>query len=207
MADKFKACSVSGCNGNASRTKFGAKGFCRMHYGMLRRHGDPLGGRPNGDLMRFVHETALPYGGKDCLIWPYGKKGSGYGQIRVNGKQRMAHRYVCISAHGEPPTLKHEAAHSCGNRSCVNPNHLSWKTRSSNQADRVIHGTHRRGERNKLAKLTEEQAIEIISLKEIVSKRSLAKKFGVSATTIAQIHNGQRWGWLTEALAKSRVVC
>lgn len=50
---------------------------------------------------------------------------------------------MCQKAHGDPPSPKHDAAHSCGrgHEGCVNPNHLSWKTKKQNQADRITHGT------------------------------------------------------------------
>lgn len=44
MADRFSACSIEGCNGNAHYTARGRHGLCCSHYHRLKRHGDPLGG-------------------------------------------------------------------------------------------------------------------------------------------------------------------
>lgn len=41
MAERFSACSVEGCNGNAHYTAQGKKGLCGKHYKKLRQHGDP----------------------------------------------------------------------------------------------------------------------------------------------------------------------
>ena len=80
MADKFKACSVVDCNGNAHSSKEGRGGFCRPHYRRMRRHGDPLGGKAeNGEPKRFYKEVVLPYEGDECIIWPYNKSASRYG--------------------------------------------------------------------------------------------------------------------------------
>lgn len=199
MADKFKACSIEGCNGNSHRSAHGSGGLCCAHYQRRKRLGDALaGGTMHGDLMRFAVEEALPYGGKDCLIWPFSRDGKGYGRLKIDGVSVAAHRYICKMAHGTPPTPEHEAAHSCGkgHLGCVNPNHLSWKTRPGNFADKLTHGTHNRGERHPLAKITEEVAREIISLKGKETQASVANRFGLAQTTVSQIQRGARWGWV-----------
>lgn len=191
----FKTCSVPDC----SRPNF-ANGYCNAHYKRLRRHGDPLCGRtPEGEPLRFIHEVALKHTSNDCLIWPFSKDGHGYGTVRV-GKHVGAHRYICELVHGEPPTPEHEASHSCGkgHEACISPIHLDWKTTMQNQADRLVHGTHNRGERNGHAKLTEADVREILALKGVELQRKLAEKFGVSGQAISQIHIGKKWAWLSE---------
>lgn len=66
-----------------------------------------------------------------CLIWPFVSKLHGYGQFGYLGKNYYAHRFMCELAHGPAPSPLHEAAHSCGrgHEGCVNPQHLSWKTK------------------------------------------------------------------------------
>lgn len=78
----------------------------------------------------------------ECLIWPFAKISTGYGQFRRNGTRVYAHRIMCELAHGKCPTNKKEAVHTCRNTSCVNPNHLRWATHIENMQDRTLHGTH-----------------------------------------------------------------
>lgn len=63
--------------------------------------------------------------GDECLLWPFSGNWNGYGHLGIKGKIHKAHRIMCKLAHGEPPTSKHVAAHSCHNPPCVNPKHLS----------------------------------------------------------------------------------
>lgn len=150
--------------------------------------------------IRFVHEVALAHEGDECLMWPFSLT-DGYGKIKDGEKWFGAHRYICLLVHGDPPSPNSQASHSCGNgdKGCVSPNHISWKTPSGNQSDRLIHGTHSRGERSGTAKLTEQQAREILRLKGKIPQTSLAKRYGVAPSTIGMIHNGTNWFWLPEA--------
>src|SRR5690606_10732407 len=113
-------------------------------------------------------------------------KNSGYGQVFFDGKMHIASRYVCAQVHGEPPTPKHEAAHSCGNGSlgCITPSHLSWKTSAENTADQVLHGTLPRGERNGQSKLTDDDVRQILALKGRKSHRDIADSFGISTSNV-----------------------
>lgn len=190
-----RLCSIDGC-GKSHK----AKGCCHAHYLRLLRHGDPLGGGTSkGELLRWIHEVAIHHVGDDCLHWPYGNYGNGYGQFTIHGKKVGAHRYVCELAHGEAPTPDHDAAHSCGkgHEGCIAPDHLEWKTTAENMADKLVHDTHQRGERQWNAKLTEDNAREIIGLKGVESLTSLAARFGVARQTIYNIHAGRTWNWVT----------
>jgi len=188
-------CSVPGCE-----SRFKAKGLCNKHYQRLRANGDPVLTKktPNGEAIGYFRDVVLQYEGKDCLFWPYGRNVKGYGILTTatKGDSHYVHRLVCEAAHGAPPTQKHEAAHSCGTPPCVAKNHLSWKTREGNQADRLLHGTHNRGEKHNMVKLKEAQVIEIRALKGLETQRSIAKRYGVTFQTISVIQSGRIWSWL-----------
>lgn len=189
-----RLCSIPDC-GKPAR----GHGLCSAHYTRWRRRGDPLGvSTSHGEPARFVAETVLPYDGVDCLIWPYGRNKHGYAFMWHNKTMAPAYRIVCEQAHGAPPTPKHEAAHSCGKgkNGCVNPHHLSWKTKAGNQADRLEHGTHQLGTKNAMVKLTEDDVRTIRALKGQISTRDIAAKFGVGRMAIGKIHRRERWGWL-----------
>lgn len=129
--------------------------------------------------------------GDECLLWPFGKV-RGYGQMSIGTKKiKKAHRVMCQLAHGPGPTPKHEAAHKCGNRACVNPMHLSWKTRSENQAESVAMGRFWSG--GKRGKLNREQAVQIRALKGRLSQTKIAEQFGVTHSNVAKIHRGELW--------------
>jgi hypothetical protein len=201
MADRFKACSVEGCNGNTDKSKGGRRGFCRSHYGFLKRNGDPLARKramsPHGEPMRFLKEVVAPYSGDDCLSWPYATL-RGYGQIRIDGRLEYTHRVVCAMVNGEPASPDLIAAHSCGNGryGCVNPKHLRWATSKENGEDAVAHGSTPRGEKNRFAKLTEGEVLEIRSLRGKATHNEIAAHYGICASNVSIIQTGKSWTYL-----------
>ena len=189
-------CSVAACNKPATH-----RGWCGVHYGRWRRHGDPLGGgTANGEPRRFLETVVMPFEGDECLPWPYATNSAGYGKLSVDGKLVHVHRLACEARWGPPPSPKHEAAHSCGkgHLGCCNPKHVSWKTPAENQRDKLAHGTAARGAKNALAKLSEEDVREIRRLRGLVSEKEIAKMFGVSRGCISGIFTGKNWSWLND---------
>lgn len=177
-----------------------ARGFCESHYRRWKRHGDPLGGGvSNGTLPDWIDRVALQHPGKECLIWPFGRHKDGYAQGSYPGiETKHASRAICWLKHGPPPTPEHDAAHSCGNgrRGCVNPAHISWKTRAENEADKIPHGTLVRGSAHVNSRLTEADVQGIRELLGKISHQEIAARFGVSRATISLIAAGRTWGWL-----------
>lgn len=195
MADKF-VCSIPEC-GKPHR----AYGFCKSHARKFKLYGDPLGGRTaNGAPLQFITEIALKHAGNDCLKWPFGTDGNGRGMAWIDGRHELVNRYVCTLIHGDPPTPQHHAAHSCGkgHESCISPNHLSWKTKAENEADKLVHGTHNRGERHGRSKLTEAEVRKILDLKGIRTQSEIGSEFNVSEFTVRAIHQRRIWAWLPD---------
>jgi hypothetical protein len=182
-------CSIDGCNKPVR-----ALGFCRAHHLRNWRYGNPLGGgEPRGNARKFIDDH-VNYQGDDCLIWPFAKTPAGYGDVNYPKMRHMlAHRVMCVLAHGKPPSKIHQAAHSCGNgqNGCVNPNHLYWATPQENIDDKKLHGTQPWGEQIHTAKLTFEQARIIKYTNE--SPYVLAAIFNVSPATIMHIKAGRTW--------------
>lgn len=179
MADSQHICAVAGCH-NPKITR----GFCNAHYLRLKRHGDPLGGATSkGEPLRWAKALAKnpPEG---CVEWPFASNGNGYGWAWYQGKRIGAHRLLLALATGENPSDK-EAAHGpCHNRACVNPNHLSWSTRSENVND------HKRdGHKGHI--LCADDAKKIRSSSAAVE--ALSKKYGVGISTIYKIKQGKLW--------------
>lgn len=92
----------------------------------------------------------------DCIEWPFGRDRDGYGvfYLSPNGDRRQrktsANRAVSLLTFGDPPADGMHAAHSCHNRSCINPRHLRWATVQENiddrEARRHTFQPHRKGQ-------------------------------------------------------------
>lgn len=186
-----KPCSFPGCDRDTSK---GANGLCGAHRLQMKTSGvlKPIRVRTALDWLR----AHVAHDGDACLTWPYSlDKKTGHGSVNVNRKIEDPSRLMCRLAHGEPPTSKHEAAHSCGkgHEGCVNPRHLSWKTHTENMADCLIHGTRALGERHGLAKLTEGQVVAIREFAHTMKQKSIAEMFGVSDGAIYSIVHRENW--------------
>ena len=70
---------------------------------------------------------------------------------------------------------------------------VRWGTPRSNQADRLVHGTDQRGEKNHQAKLTSENVREIRALLTTLTCSAIARKYNVSRMLISQIKRGVAW--------------
>lgn len=191
---RTRICAIDGCG-----AKIDCHGLCASHASRLARHGDPLGGTTNrGACIKFMAEVAIPFAGDECLTWPFGTNGVGYGTFHINRKAVSAHVHVCTTVHGDRPSRDHEAAHTCGNghRGCCNPRHLRWATRKENKDDMNRHGTSPRGRQNPQSRLTEADVRSIRSMKGAKTERQIAEQFGVAPGTIGAIHRRKIWGWL-----------
>lgn len=192
MKNRIKICAIVECG-----MRIRARGFCYKHYRRWERHGDPLGGVAfQGEALLWL-EKHRHFDGVDCLLWPFLRFPRGYGLVHKDGRNRLVHRIMCEYRHGPTPTPKHQAAHTCGkgHLGCVNPLHLDWKTAKENHADRLIHGTSERGERNCNAKLTREN-VRAIRAAEGYSQDELGRRYGVSGSVVSSIKRGVTWAWL-----------
>ena len=63
-----------------------------------------------------------------CWNWRHGKSAQGHGRLNVGqGRSEYAHRFAYEQHHGPIPSGA-AVVHTCGNYSCVNPEHLSMET-------------------------------------------------------------------------------
>jgi len=182
-------CTVKGCN-----RPHHAKGLCELHYQRGQRYGSPLS-EPKFCRMQWL-ERHRNYHGDNCLKWPFSVSPHGRGSATLNGKVISAPRAMCILAHGEPPSEKHHAAHTCGkgHEGCMNPRHLVWKTPAENAADMIEHGTLRKGEAINTTKLTEDQVREIRRSNE--SPADLGRRYGVTRQSIYRVRKRLSWSWV-----------
>ena len=130
-----------------------------------------------------------------CLEWTGCKLSSGYGIVRILGKNIRVHRIALERKLDRKIVSGMLACHSCNNPACCNSNHLSEGTLQDNMDDKVRAGRQSRGETNGNSKLTVEQVIEIRNRKksETISNQQLADTYGVKKPCIAKILRKEKW--------------
>ena len=192
-----RQCEVLGCTSRVWQKTMGRE-LCAAHSVRLRKYGsvDATSDRYKRKI-RWMQEH-VSYLGDDCLKWPFSVSSHGRGTVSANKKSYSAPRYMCLLAHGNPPTQEHHAAHTCGNGhlGCVNPRHLMWKTPRQNEADKVEHGTLRRGTAINTNKLTEQDVRAIRSMIGKASGVEIAKAWGITSAMVSRIKKRQAWDWL-----------
>lgn len=77
-----------------------------------------------------------------CILWKHATNNKGYGHGWWEGEYWLAHRRTFHEKHGPIPPGK-QVRHLCGNKLCVNPEHLTIGTQSDNEKDKHHHGTAR----------------------------------------------------------------
>lgn len=92
------------------------------------------------------------------------------------------HRLVLLSFVGAPPTVKHEGAHNDGDATNNRLENLRWATRSNNLGDKVLHGTHNRGERHPLCTISAEVVRAVRA--ESCPRKETAERFGLTFQTV-----------------------
>jgi hypothetical protein len=75
----------------------------------------------------------------------------------------------------------------------MNGNHLSWKTRKDNIADKHRDGTHREGNQVPGAKLNPDLVRSIRKDLGSAPQHAIGDKYGVSQMTVSLINQGKIW--------------
>lgn len=131
------------------------------------------------------------------------KNGRGYPNINlsVGGRLRnfRVHGLVATAFLGPRPSAAHEVNHIDGDKTNNAVSNLEWVTRSQNErhAIRVLGKAHARGTANANAKLDSAKVFDIRArLGAGDAKAHIAKLFGVSAESIAQVARRETWAWV-----------
>ena len=118
-----------------------------------------------------------------CWDWRGYINPAGYGRVRLGTRGRvvMAHRMVWERENGQvPPGM--ELHHACGNRGCVNPNHMEL----------LVVAEHRRLSGNR--KLSPNMAHDIRMQRKAGARvADLAALYGVAKQTIYSVVKGTMW--------------
>lgn len=132
-----------------------------------------------------------------CFLWTAGEARGGYGKFSAGpGSRRTvaAHRWAWERAHGPVP-VGLVVRHSCDQRLCVNPKHLSLGTHADNSADMTRRKRQAAGERQGLSKLTADQVLTIRGARNsgVVTQQALADAFGIHQTGVSAIIARKTW--------------
>lgn len=143
-------------------------------------------------MRAYIEERCIPEPNTGCWIWLLSLGSHGYGQAGMPGlRVTTAHRVSYTAFKGEIPAGM-LVQHSCDNKWCVNPDHLSLGTDKTNSDDK-----HRKGRANlesrkfpphPTRKLTVEQAAAIRRTTE--PARITARRFGIDAAVVQRIRAG-----------------
>lgn len=129
-----------------------------------------------------------------CWIWEGTKNDKKYGQLprRKGMKRFMAHR-ISYELHKGIIPEGHYVCHHCDNPPCVNPDHLFVGTAKDNMEDMYKKGRHLI--KKVCSRLSMDQIIHIRNIKinqPDIKNVEIAKRFGVSKSSISKIINKQR---------------
>lgn len=146
------------------------------------------GGRPAAE--RFWEKVDRSGGADACWPWTGTILKMGYGNFtRRSYETILTHRFAWVLENGREIPVGMVVLHSCDNRPCCNPAHLSIGTHADNVADMVS-----RGRQGAKRKLTPEQVTEI--RRELAAgsqQKAVAVRFGVTDNAIRKIKLRETW--------------
>ena len=127
-----------------------------------------------------------------CWIWTAYKLPGGYGQIQVNRRTTLAHRFSYEKFRGPIPK-GYCVCHTCDTPSCVNPFHLFVGTQKDNVRDmlRKGRGGDNRGASNNNSKLTQDEVALI--RRDDRRQVDIAQTYGISQAHVSVIKRGLSW--------------
>jgi len=142
-------------------------------------------------------ERFMKYVRKDestgCWRWIGSVACTGYANFFYKGTVWLSHRAsMLIFDRVKSLTPGLQVSHSCGNRDCVAPHHLSEKTKSENNgADKKRDGKDNSGTKCHFSKLDWDRVSEIRTSNLTI--KELSEKYAVSNSCISSILKGKTW--------------
>jgi hypothetical protein len=142
-----------------------------------------------------------------CWTWTGGLMSAGYGNFRLAGQMRGAHRVAWELTNGPVPG-EMWVLHTCDNPPCVNPSHLWLGTARDNNRDCLVKGRHGsvthpesqvRGRRAAAAKLTERDVVAIRTrFRSGETSAALSRSFGVTRAAVRKVVLRRSWAHVGE---------
>lgn len=169
--------------------------FIHGHNGRVRPKPEP---KPFNDpeLVKRFWQNVIKHPDDGCWERTSRLSPLGYGRIKHNGEEIMAHRCSWMMMNGPIPKGMC-VCHRCDNPKCVRPDHLFLGTQIDNIRD--MHSKNRqrgpRGEKAALAVLTAELVTQIRTEYTAggCTYRGLAAKYKVSGGTVNHLINRRTW--------------
>jgi len=137
----------------------------------------------------------------ECWIWNAAISAEGYPIMKRYGCPCVLVRRVSIAIDGRPPAARQPVVSTCGQKLCVNPNHLSrssWKKVGKRAAENKSFSGIVRCSKiamaarvGKSAKITAEIAQEI--RESAGTHREISQRFGISKSLVTKIRAGKAW--------------
>lgn len=176
-----------------------SRNFARDRGGFTRNCRACRGKRPT--IKERFWAKVKTAGADECWNWIAGIGGPGYGELNLGRRgegMTTAHRFS-YELHNGPIPDGLFVMHSCDNRRCVNPAHLSLGTAGDNNQDAIRKGRFRFppslcGEASPVSKLNDE-AVRAIRLRRANGERLsvLANEFDVTEALVSMIALRKIW--------------
>ncbi len=149
-----------------------------------------------------LERGSMPEPNSGCWLWLESVNRHGYGRFRWEGRNQLAHRLSFAAANGQIPS-RMVVRHKCDNPGCINPAHLMIGTQADNCHDMRARGRSSdgrprpsvRGEGNGHAKHSEETMLAVRDASGTYA--DIAKRFGVSKSSVGYVKRGIQWGHLS----------
>jgi hypothetical protein len=131
-----------------------------------------------------------------CWICSWGKNGGGYPRISFAGTDYYTHRTAYLVFQGGDIPKGMDVHHKCGNKACVNPNHLELTTRSQHmRLHWAMPGMLQKARERALKRWgnpkNEVTAREIVAFrKQELLQQQIANKVGCSQSHVSKILRG-----------------
>jgi plasmid maintenance system antidote protein VapI len=162
--------------------------------------------RPTRERDRERFKTFVEAHPNGCWLWTGGRmSAAGYGMFYLDGRTIGAHCASHILFNGPIPD-GFVVKHSCDDKRCANPAHLSAGTHQENMQESMDRGRHLKGSQHGRAKLTEESVAAMRG--EYIEGRPgegsrLADKYRVSESLVSTVVAGSRWKHVTALLGSA----
>lgn len=150
------------------------------------------------ELERFMAKVS-PEPTSGCWLWAGGYTVQGYGTFSFRGAGAAAHRVAWELFRGHRPKGSMVRHVRCGNRACVNPDHLELGDASENAGDTVRDGRSTRGERQGGSRLT--AAMVAVARSRVAAGefvKTVAEDLRVHVKTLTSAVSGRTWRWMHE---------